>query len=455
MRNSDIVQLTAVELRDRIARGEVRASEAAAAFLEQVDRREGEVGAWAFLDRDIVGKQAAAAERQRGTGRPTGSLHGLPVGLKDIIDTKDMPTENGTPIDAARQPSTDATIVRRLREAGAVIMGKTVTTELASMHPGGTRNPLDPGRTPGGSSSGSAAAVAAGMVPLAVGTQTGGSVIRPASFCGIVGFKPSFGVIPRRGILPQASPLDTVGVFARSVEDAALLVDAIAGHDPGDPDSVMQPPPRFLDVARTKPPVTPALAFVKTSAWDIAEDATKEGFAELVEALGKSCEEVGLPSLFEKAGDTIQTIQRVGIARHYRSYMERGAEQLSDYMRGAIEAGLQISAVDYLTALDWQTSLAVGLEQLFDKYDAIVTPAAPGEAPKGLGSTGNPAFNNLWTLCGVPAVTLPLLQGPNGLPVGVQVVGRRGEDARLLRTARWLAQALQGEHGSTVGMAAE
>jgi Asp-tRNA(Asn)/Glu-tRNA(Gln) amidotransferase A subunit family amidase len=269
-------------------------------------------------------------------------------------------------------------------------------------------------------------------------------VIRPASFCGIVGFKPTFGLIPRSGVLPQASPLDTIGVFGRSVADVALIADAIAGHDPDDADSMMQPPPRLADVAMTKPPLTPALAFVKTPAWELAEDATKAGFAELVEALGGACEEVALPSIFEKAAGAGRAIQHVGIARHYGPYGRRGAELLSDFMRGAIEEGSAISAVDYLTALDWQKSLAAGLGPLFDSYDAIVTPAAPGEAPS-IDSTGNPVFNALWTLCGVPAVTLPLLQGANGLPVGVQLVGRHGEDARLLRTARWLWESLAAE----------
>ncbi|MGH6923032.1 MAG: amidase [Propylenella sp.] len=451
MKKRELWKLTALGLRDRLVRGEFRAVDVAASYLERVAEREPEVEAWAFLDRDLVTRQAEAADAARGTGRATGPLHGLPVGLKDIIDTRDMPTENGTAIDAGRRPSSDATIVRRLHEAGAVIMGKTVTTELGSMQPRGTRNPFDPTRTPGGSSSGSAAAVAADMVPMAVGTQTGGSVIRPASFCGVVGFKPSFGLIPRRGVLPQAPPLDTIGVFARSVEEAALLADAIAGYDPDDADSLMLPPPRLLDVATTKPPVTPSLAFVKTPFWDAAEEATKEGFGELVEVLGKACAEVALPEVFSEATGAIRTIQLIGIARHYRRYLEKGREQLSDYMRGAIDDGLKIAAVDYLTALDWQKSLAAGLEPLFDKYDAIVTPAAPGEAPS-IETTGNPIFNGLWTLCGVPAVSVPLLAGPNGMPVGVQVVGRRGEDGRLLRTARWLVESLReaGQDASVV-----
>jgi Asp-tRNA(Asn)/Glu-tRNA(Gln) amidotransferase A subunit family amidase len=321
-----------------------------------------------------------------------------------------------------------------------VIIGKTVTTELGAMFPRGTRNPHNPGHTPGGSSSGSAAAVAAQMVPLAIGTQTNGSVIRPASFCGIVGFKPTFGLIPRTGILQQARPLDTVGVFARSIEDAALLADAIAGYDPGDPDSRETPAPRLLEVALTKPPVTPALAFVKTPAWRFAEPETIGGFAELVEALGGACEEVALPELFDHGDPATRTITMIWVARSYGRYYDRGRDQLSQRLQETIEAGRQRTAVDYLEALDWREALNAGLETLFEKYDAIVTPAAPGEAPGTLDSTGNPVFNNLWSLCGVPAVTLPLLEGPHGLPVGVQVVGRRGEDARLLRTARWLME---------------
>ncbi len=445
---------TALQLRDRLASGALKAVDVAAACLEAIAAREPEVGAWAFLDEGCVLRQAEALDSRREKGRPIGPLHGLPVGLKDIIDTKDMPTENGTPIDAGRQPTRDATVARRLRHAGALIMGKTVSTELGSMCPRGTRNPFDAARTPGGSSSGSAAAVGAGMVPLAVGTQTVGSVIRPASFCGVVGFKPTFGLVPRRGVLPQAKPLDTVGVFAHTVGDAALIADVLAGFNSDDPNSLQVPPSRLLDTVLSEPPPAPALAFVKTPFWDAADTATHEGLGELVEALGKSCEEVTLPQLFAEATGAIHTLSRVGIARHYRGYLERGAEQLSDFMRGAIEEGLKIPAVDYLAALDRQKSLAAELDALFDNCDAILTPAAPGEAPP-IDTTGNPIFNGLWTLCGVPAVTLPLLKGPHGLPIGVQVVGRRGEDGRLMRTARWLQESLRraGRDASLIGAA--
>jgi Asp-tRNA(Asn)/Glu-tRNA(Gln) amidotransferase A subunit family amidase len=233
----DVAALDAVALRDRIAAGELGAVTLLEACLDRVEAREPEVKAWRFLDRDLALKRAGEADEWRKKGRPIGPLHGVPVGLKDIIDTRDMPTENGTPIDAGRRPRRDATLVARLRSAGAVIMGKTVTTELAFYEPRETANPHNPTHTPGGSSSGSAAAVAAHMVPLAVGTQTNGSVIRPAAFCGVVGFKPSHGVISRAGLLTQSRPLDCVGVFANSVEGAALLGDVLAGYDAADPDT--------------------------------------------------------------------------------------------------------------------------------------------------------------------------------------------------------------------------
>jgi Asp-tRNA(Asn)/Glu-tRNA(Gln) amidotransferase A subunit family amidase len=416
-----------------------------AACLARIDEREPEVGAWAFVDPDLAMGEARRADERRRSGRPVGPLNGVPIGIKDVIDTADMPTENGTPLDAGRRPRTDAAVVGRLRAAGAVILGKTVTTELAFMHPAGTRNPHDPARTPGGSSSGSAAAVASLMVPAALGTQTNGSMIRPASFCGVVGYKPSFGLVPRTGIHPLSPHLDTVGVFARSVEDAALVADAIAGFDEADRSTRPGAPPRLHDLASSPPPVRPAIAFVKSPAWEAADAATREGFAELVAALGDCCEEVPLPETFAEAVPAQRALMLAGVARNNRLYAERGAEALSASMRELMAEGRKVTAVDYLAALDWREVLNTGLEAIFDRFDAIVTPAAPGEAPVGVESTGNPVFCTLWQLCGVPAVSLPLLEGPNGMPVGVQLVGRRNHDGRLLRTARWLIDSLAAE----------
>ncbi|MCB1757876.1 MAG: amidase, partial [Gammaproteobacteria bacterium] len=367
---------------------------------------------------------------------------GLPVGIKDIIDTKDLPTENGAALDSGRRPEQDAALVTRLRAAGAVIPGKTVTTECAYLAPSKTLNPFDTGRTPGGSSSGSAAAVASGMVPFAVGTQTGGSVIRPASFCGVVGFKPTFGLIARSGVLRTSRSLDTIGTFGRTIEDVALLADVIAGHHAGDPDSVPMAAPRLLDTALGEPPVKPQFAFVKTPAWSHIEDDCAEGFAELVAALGEQCDEVELPAVFAEGMAAHRCIMMAEIAHNLRYYYDKGAERLAAQTRSAIEEGRTVLASQYLAALDWRDVLYVGLTEIFERYDAIITPAAPGEAPNDLTTTGDSVFNVLWSLTGVPAVTLPLLTGANGMPIGVQLVGARFDDGRLLRTARYLVQRL-------------
>ena len=437
-----LLQLGAVEQRDRLATGALRAVELAEACLAEIGRREPEVGAWAYLDGDHVMRQAKALDEYRGKGRPLGPLHGLPVGLKDVIDTVGMPSENGTPLDAGRKPAHDAYVVTRLKQAGAVIMGKTVTTELMLRHPGKTRNPHNPAHTPGGSSSGSAAAVACGMIPLAVGTQTLGSVIRPASYCGIVGFKPSFGAIPRSGVLSQAPSLDTLGVFAASVADAALLAENLYGHDERDTATTLAPAPRLLETATSRPPVKPALAFVRQPAWDTADPDMQAGFAELAEALGENCDEVDLPSHFGEAMKLCELVQMTELAKSFDHYARRGRDQLSPVMRQTMDDGNRVLAHDYLVALDWPRLLNDALEGVFERFDAIVTPAAPGPAPEGLEWTGSAAFNGIWTFCGLPAVTLPLLQTESGLPMGVQLVGRRGDDGRLLRTAQWLVQAI-------------
>jgi Asp-tRNA(Asn)/Glu-tRNA(Gln) amidotransferase A subunit family amidase len=444
IRRTDLADLSAVQARDEIARGAVKAVELAEACLARIAEREPEVRAWQHLDHEYAMRQAEAADRLRATGRPTGSLHGVPVGMKDIVDTRDLPTENGTGFDKGRRPFDDATIVNRLRSAGAIILGKTVTTELATFTPGKTRNPLDPRRTPGGSSSGSAAAVGASMVPLAVGSQTNGSVIRPASFCGVVGYKPSSGVISRRGVLAQSETLDTVGVFSRTIEDAALIVDAIAGYDDRDPQTLMAASPQLLATSKSRPPVKPSFALVRSPVWAKAEDDVQAGFDELQQTLGDRIVEVELPEPFPQAHNWHRIVNFAEMAKNYARYYDRDPSLLSERLRGQIEEGQTIRATDYLRALEGIAMLRAGLEKLFDRYDAIVTPAAPGEAPVGE-ATGDPAFSTLWTYCGVPAVTLPILTGSNGMPIGVQLVGRRWCDGRLLRTAEWLMKRLREE----------
>ncbi|HSF65066.1 MAG TPA: amidase [Paracoccaceae bacterium] len=435
-----ILALTAVEARDRLASGALRAVEYLEACLDRIAAMEPQVQAWAWLDGDHALAQARALDARRQSGAPIGPLHGLPVALKDIIDTKGIPTENGTPIDAGRVPAADAWIVARLRAAGAIILGKTVTTEGAYLHPGKTRNPWNAGHTPGGSSQGSAAAVGAGMVPLAIGTQTGGSVIRPASFCGTVGFKPSFGLIPRTGVLMQSPTLDTLGVFAKTVEDAALLTEVLVGHDPADRATEPLPMPRLLTTAQAKAPVTPTFAFLRLPAHADAHPEMQAGIAELVEILGDQCWEAPLPPLFHDAEPQRRRINFAEMAKCYFALERRGRDQMSDVLRAALDEGKATPARDYIAALDWRDLLNAALDEIFDRCDAILLPAAPGPAPEGLGSTGNAIFNGVWTLAGTPAITLPLLQSEGGLPMGVQLIGRRGDDARLLRTARWLTQ---------------
>jgi len=437
-----LADLTALAARERLSSGAISASELVASCLERITGREKEIQAWSFLDERHALSQASALDAHRQAGRPIGPLHGVPVGIKDIVETKDFPTENGTIIDAGRQPTEDAWLVARLRAAGAVILGKTVTTECAYLAPGKTRNPHNPTHTPGGSSSGSAAAVASAMVPLAVGTQTGGSVIRPASYCGIVGFKPSFGLIPRTGVLRTSRRLDTVGVFGRTVEDVALLADVLAGHDSGDPDAIPAAPPRIFEIASSDPPVKPLFAFIRTPAWSEIEPDCAEGFSELRDALGERCDEFELPTVFAEGAIAHRRIMMAEIAHNLRHYYDRAADRLASETRSAIEEGRRVTAADYLSALDWRETLHAGLNEIFNRYDAIITPATPGEAPEGLGSTGSAAFNVLWSLTGAPAITLPMLAGKSGLPIGVQLIGRRANDGRLLRTARWLAGSL-------------
>jgi Asp-tRNA(Asn)/Glu-tRNA(Gln) amidotransferase A subunit family amidase len=419
--------------------GKVTSEELVRSCLARVEEVDSIVEAWAYLDPDYALAQARRADEARQEGRPLGPLHGIPVGIKDIIDTADMPTEDGTVLHAGRRPGVDSAVVALLREAGAIIMGKTVTTELAVYTPGKTHNPHDPERTPGGSSSGSAAAVAAGMVPLAVGSQTNGSVIRPAAYCGVVGFKPSHGLISRRGVLHQSDVLDHVGVFAGNVDDAAALAECLMAYDPGDAAMYPAARPALSRIARETPPFPPRFAFVKTPVWDQAEKDTGDAFAELISVLGDQAAEVPLPSIFDQAIELHRTILETDLAVSFAPEYEKGRRKLSPRLRKMIESGQRMLAADYVRAVARIPLLNRSLTEIYDRFDAIVTPATTGQAPRGLDSTGSPVFCTTWTLIGAPAITLPLLQGADGMPLGVQLVGRKGDDARLLRTARWLS----------------
>ena len=430
--------LSASEALELMSEGALSAQALTEACLDRIDRVDPQVHAWAQTDRRRTVFEARERDRRRTDGLPLSALHGIPVGLKDIIDVQGFATGNGTARDAGNRPTEDATIVRRLRDAGAVVVGKTATTELAYFHPGPTRNPHDPEHTPGGSSSGSAAAVAAGMVPFAVGTQTNGSVIRPASFCGVVGYKPSYGTVPRTGILRAAPSLDQVGFFARRVEDVALAGE-LMGPDDSDSDYCLNPGP-LRATALSEPPLTPDLAMVETPFWDRTNADTRDGFAELLEVLGAHGTVAELPEVFGRGAGWLATVMAAEMARNLGHYADDGAESVSAAFTALIEQGRSIHAVDYLAARDMRAILRDSLDPLFERFDAILTPAAPGEAPRDLDSTGDPIFSTLWTFCGLPAVTLPLLAGERGLPIGVQLIGPYGQDAKLLRTARWLAR---------------
>ncbi len=448
----DLHALSAVAAAEAIREGALTSEALVAACLARIEAVDADIEAWTFLNPDFALAQARAADERRRSGRSVGPLHGVPVGIKDIIDTYDMPTQCGTPLLAGRQPHQDADVVARLRAAGAVILGKTVTTELAVFHPGKTRNPHNPAHTPGGSSSGSAAAVAAGMVPLALGTQTNGSMIRPASFCGVVGFKPTHGLVPRVGVLQQSPPLDQLGVYGRSVEDVALAVECLVGHHAQDPHTRPRARPPLLDAARAEPPMEPRLAFVRTPVWEQADPATKDAFAEVTAFLGPgTVTEEALGSAFDSVVEMHRVIMEADLARNFAAYYERGRDQLSEVLRTMIERGQKVSAVEYNNAVAWAGMLHDALEELFVEYDAILTPSTVGPAPAGLESTGSPVFCTLWTYLGTPAISLPLLQGEGGLPLGLQLVSARHDDARLLRNARWLATRLSGAAGQPSG----
>jgi Asp-tRNA(Asn)/Glu-tRNA(Gln) amidotransferase A subunit family amidase len=443
---SDLPLLSASDAARLIRDGRLTSVELVEACLARIEAEEPRVRAWAFLDRDHARRQAEAADTLHKAGQAHGPLHGVPVGIKDVFDTGDMPTENGTALHAGRTPRHDAAAVALLRQAGAVILGKTVTAELAYFAPGKTRNPHDATRTPGGSSSGSAAAVAAGMVPLALGTQTNGSTIRPAAFCGVYGYKPTHGLVSRRHCLRLSRTLDHVGLFARTLDDIAVAGEALMRFDADDEDMRPSAPAPLARVAAEAPPVEPRLAFVKSPAWGQAESAMQDAMAEIVEALGARIEPLDLPDFFAAAWPAHKAIMEADMAHNLRAEFERGRDRLSPQMQQAIERGRAILAKDYLAAQALRRELQAALDECMTAYDVLLTPAAPGPAPTGE-ATGNPAFATLWTLLGVPAVSLPLLADADGMPMGVQLVARGGDDARLLRAARWLERVLSDAAG--------
>lgn len=438
--NSSLYQLTLREALDALRNHRFSAEEYVTELQSRIAELDGDIDAWAYYDPS----QALDAARRSGMPAVRAAsrlpLGGTPIAIKDIIDTADMPTEIGSPIFKGRRPERDAFVVERLKQLGAVVMGKTMTTEFAWSFPGKTRNPHNKNHTPGGSSSGSAAAVAAGFVPAALGTQTMGSVIRPAAFCGVVGYKPSYGLISRRGIHPFANTLDHVGVFTRSVEDAGFLAHLLMGYDADDSSCLSTG--GFVPGVFSIPnlPEQPRLALVRSPAWPLVEEAQKNCLYENAETLrraGAQVDEIALPRLFDEALPAAQTIMRCEAALIFGPLREQHPDKVSANIDDVVKTGQAFSAHDYLKALSIRMTLRAALREVLLDYDAIITPPAPGEAPEGLSGTGNPAFCAIWSLLGVPAITIPVTTGPNGLPLGLQIVGDYLADQRLLRVANW------------------
>jgi Asp-tRNA(Asn)/Glu-tRNA(Gln) amidotransferase A subunit family amidase len=384
------------------------------------------------------------------TQRRRGPLSGIPVGIKDIIATSDMPTTNGSPIYRDHIPAADAWVVERLRQLGATIFGKTVSTEFAWRHPGPTVNPWNSDHTPGGSSSGSAAAVAAGLVPLALGSQTLGSVIRPAAFNGIVGLKPSFGAIPRVGVHPLSPSLDHVGFFARRVDDMALALSLLAATC--DSDLHGRPLPAFqVDLEEGIAPLDrPRLGIVRFRKFARAEPAQQEVFEATIaraRAAGAVLEELPLAEFDSENWPAINTILSSEGAAIFGDLVARYPDRTSDQLKSQVERGKAVAAIDYLAAKAAQEKWRAQLPKEMSGFDALLTLPAFGEAPRGLDSTGDAEYCAPWTFIGAPAVTLPAGFGPNGLPLGIQIVGRYREDLRVLRVAKWLEAALGFDPG--------
>jgi Asp-tRNA(Asn)/Glu-tRNA(Gln) amidotransferase A subunit family amidase len=419
--------LHALDLARQIEDGELTPAQVVERCAEAVATHEAQVGAFAVIDLEAARRQAQASAKRLAAA----PLRGLPLGIKDIFDTVDWPTAYGSPIYAGHRPRSDAALVTEIRRVGGLILGKTVTTELAFMSPGPTRNPHNLDHTPGGSSSGSAAAVAAGMLPISVGSQTAGSVIRPAAFCGVAGFKPSYGLLPTIGMKCFAWHLDTVGLFAARVADVAFAAGAIAGR------------PLRVDGEPLHPP---QIAVVRTPRWDEASAAMQgalETAARAAAAAGATVADVELPPVFERAFTAHAVIQS------YEAYRALGFEydccrdRLSAPLRRLLEDAGRLSADDYDAARRSARRARRALAELIGDGTVLLTPSAPGSAPSGLSSTGVPIFNRLWTLLGTPCVNVPGLVDAGGLPLGVQIVGRFGRDRSTLQAAMFLEAALK------------
>ena len=441
----EVSSSSAYELSLKLKSGEISSIDLCKSYIDRIKKFEKDVKAWQFFDEKLLLEKAEEADDYRKSGKPLGPLHGMPIAIKDIIGTYDMPTECGTVFRKKKSSSQDSEIVNLLKNAGAIVMGKTVTCELAYIHPSKTRNPHDYSRTPGGSSSGSAAVVASYMSHLSIGSQTGGSVIRPASYCGVVGYKPSYGLISRSGVLKVSDKLDTIGVFGRSVKDVALLTKSLIRKDLYDASTIYFSSDRMLDVCEEKLEFDPKFIFYKTKNWKNINKKSQEAFEFLIKSFKKNIEIYDEPSYFKEIPKYHQIIHEVDMANNFQVYYDKDKSKLSKEMNDAISRGLKYSAKDYSDAIDFMKQSYESYKEVFEDYYGILTPSSNGVADKGLGSTGSADFQKIWTYLGLPAISLPLLTGENDLPLGLQLVGNKFDDLRFLGTAKWLEDNCKDE----------
>lgn len=434
----DISSLTVRELVKKIKNGKLTSVEICKTYIQKINKFEKNIKAWVYFDKKNLLAKAAQSDYLTSLGKPLGPLHGIPVAIKDIVGTADMPTKCGTKIKIGKLFSKNAKIIDLLVSAGAIIMGKTATAELAYLSPPATRNPHDYARTPGGSSSGSAAAVASYMAPLSIGSQTGGSIIRPASYCGVVGYKPTYGLISRNGVLKTSNKLDHIGVFGKFVDDVALLAKVLIKKDLKDPATIDYSTKNILIETKKIFLNKPKFIFYKTDFWRLIDNKSKESFEYFIKSFKKNIEVFDVPPYFKDIHMYHRIIHETDLANNFKIYYKKCRTKLSKHMQIAIKNGITHSAKDYSKAIDFIRKSYESHKRFFKNYDSVMSPSSAGVAPLGLKSTGTPDFNRVWSYLGTPCISLPLLKGEKNLPLGVQLITDRYEDHKLLKVTKWL-----------------